>query len=492
MNAAAIKVSIVILISRVFGYFRDMCVAAFIGAGPISDAMMAAFKLTNLFRSIFSEGAMSSALIPTLSQSIKSHGERYTRVVTYHIFSMLLLILSIFTLFIFYQMENFIYITNPGFKHNSEIFNLAVELAYIMFPYLILISAAAFYGSILQIKGVFTPYAFTSIIMNITIICVLYMSNLSSVHSFAYGLILSGVLELIWMIFFAHKYNAKLLIRKPVFSKYFRLTLKRILPGIFASSMTQISVWCDMIILSFFSGGISYLYFADRIIQLPLAIFSTAISIILLPLLSKNSEMKDITLNKSLRFTLCFILPSASGIFMLSEEIVSVLFVRGAFNSEAASNTIVILKILCFALPFQAISKIYTSAIHSSGNLSITVKFSSVSLFFNILLSVILMKKLGFQCVAVATIFSSAIQAILLICYSYNKISEFKMSLQTIQDFIKYICGVCIMIYMITLLKNLFIHNDLIKLILCIVLGGICYSIILIILKVQIQKDFLK
>ena len=486
------RVSLVIFASRLSGYVRDMCVAAFIGAGPLGDALMAAFKLTNLFRAIFSEGAMSAALVPAISQSITTHGSNYARVVASHVFSTLLLVLILFTGFIFYQMENFILMTNPGFTTCPETFSLAVELSYIMFPYLTFISAAAFYGAILQTKKIFVPYAATSIILNTTLISTLYINDFfnlnSAVHAFAYGLFISGMCELSWMVFCSRRYNFRLYLRKPIMSRYVRTILKRILPGIFGAGMVQISVWCDMLILSFYIGGISYLYFADRIIQLPLAIFSTANSIVLLQSLSKGNttpDEKSTRFNRTFRVTLGLILPSAAGIFVIGREAIEVLFMRGAFSPEAATNTGIILQILSLALPFQAMSKIYYAAINATGNTSTPVKFSAISLSINVGLSLILMKFIGFKCVAVGTVVSSAAQFIMLMIYS-EKHCE-KLTYETKIDLLKISVSSSIMMVMLYNFKGDSI--SLVELFSCILGGVISYGCILLLTREQLVVD---
>ena len=491
------NVSFIILISRLSGYIRDMCVAAFIGAGPLGDALMAAFKLTNLFRAIFSEGAMNAALVPAISQSITTHGSNYARVVASHVFSTLLIILILFTGFIFYQMENFIMITNPGFISNTYIFHLTIELSYIMFPYLTFISAAAFYGAILQTKKVFVPYAATSIILNTTLITLLYINNsfiaYSSVHIFAYGLLTSGILELSWMIWCSRKYNAQLYLRRPIMSRYVKIILKRILPGIFGAGIIQISVWCDMLILSFYTGGISYLYFADRIVQLPLAIFSTSQAIVLLQSLSKPdtiSNKKYIIFNRTLRTMLGFIIPSAAGIFIISEEVIQVLFMRGAFNNEATTHTSTILQILSIALPFQAISKLYCTAINATGNTSTPVKFSFISLLLNVGLSLMLMSFIEFKSVAVATIISSVCQTIMLILYSEKQSNNCNLSYETKKDILKYIVASIIMTIVLYYFKSS--NVSLIELFKYVILGIISYSISLFIMRAEFINDLLQ
>ncbi len=490
------RISLVILISRFSGYVRDICVAAFIGASPVGDALMAAFKLTNLFRAIFSEGAMSAALVPAISQSIATHGSNYTRVIASHVFSTLLLVLILFTVVIFYQMENFILVTNPGFTRCPETFSLAVELAYIMFPYLTFISASAFYGAVLQTKKIFIPYAGTSIILNSVLISSLYINDFfnlnAAVYAFAYGLFISGICELSWMIFCSKKYNSKLYLRKPIMSRYVRIILKRILPGIFGAGIVQISVWCDMLILSFYVGGISYLYFADRIIQLPLAIFSTANSIVLLQSLSKagtTQDEKNTRFNKTFRITLGFILPSAAGIFLMDKEAIEILFMRGAFTIEAATKTGIILQILSIALPFQAISKLYYAAINATGNTSTPVRLSLISLLINISLSLILMSSMEFRCVAIATVISSAAQFTMLMLYCEFRYTSSKLSSETKKDIIKCFVSSIVMIIVLSNLKST--NISLIALFSYVVSGAISYIAVLFLLKAKLLADLL-
>lgn len=491
------KVSMVILVSRMTGFVRDICIATFIGAGPLNDAFLAAFKLANLFRAIFSEGAMNSAIVPTISHSLASHGEKYTRLVKCHVLTMLIITLMLLTLFVFYYMEFVILITNYGFANNPTIFNLAVDLAYIIFPYLTFISISAFYGSILQIKGIFVPFAATSIIMNSVLISSFYFCITlgdfctSQVHALSYSVLISGILEMLWMISWAYKYNVKLHIRKPMLSKYSKRIFKRFLPAIFSSGMVQISVWCDMIILSCFSGGISYLYFADRIIQLPLAIFSTASAMTLLPLLSKVSSdkaLKNAAFNKALRTILCFIIPAAIGLFLISDEIITSFFRRGKFTHEAATNTALMLKILCFALPSQGICKIYNAVLYSIGNTKTPMYISVVNLVINISISFLLKDHVGYICVAIAAIFSNATQLLLLLlsCKEITKIST-----ETKKDFLKYIVGMVVMAVAVIVMKGLLIHkSNSIKIISLMLCGGFSYIVILATLRVKILQDF--
>lgn len=487
----SLKVAITIFCSRISGFVRDMCLAAFVGAGPLNDAFLAAFKLTNIFRSIFGEGAMNSAVVPAISQSMKSHGERYTRVIKFHVLTILLLSLVAFTILVFYGMESIILITNPGFANNHTIFELAVDLAYINFPYLTFISLAAFYGAVLHTKGIFVPYAATPLILNFVMIGFSYLCFLNScssqVHALSYSVIVAGILELLWMVFFARRYGIHLRLRKPIMSRYVKKILMRILPGIIGSGMVQISVWCDMIILSFFSGGISYLYFADRVLQLPLAIFGTAAATVLLPLLSRvDDASRHEAFNKAFRSTACLIIPSAVGLSLTSEEVVILLFNRGAFTLEAAEKTSLILRILCLALPCQALSKIYTAALHSRGEMKKPMYFAFCSLVVNLSMSFLLMKNFGYTCVAIASVLSSAAQLLLLARSCGESLSS-----ESRKDIMNYLMSSVLMGLVILCLKlALKGKSNFMQVFLFILCGGLTYIVFLTTRRVKILKDF--
>ena len=183
------KVSMVILISRMTGFVRDICIATFIGAGPLNDAFLAAFKLANLFRAIFSEGAMNSAIVPTISHSLESHGVKYTKLLKCHVLTILVITLILLTVFVFYYMEFVILVTNYGFANNPTIFNLAVDLAYIIFPYLTFISVSAFYGSISMVA-----FCSTISILIINCIVIYIIPTLINVYLAITTLMISNIL----------------------------------------------------------------------------------------------------------------------------------------------------------------------------------------------------------------------------------------------------------------------------------------------------------
>jgi putative peptidoglycan lipid II flippase len=426
------KVSFMILLSRLLGLVRDLFMAAFLGASPVNDAFLAAFKFTNLFRSIFAEGAMNLALLPTINQAKISHGENYLKVLKAHLLALLLLVLTTFTIIILTAVEPILSLTNPGF--NQSLLSLAIKLTYITFPYLTLVSVASFYGALLQNKGYFLPYSCNSIIMNIVLILACYL-NFSSepVYSLAYGVLISGFLELFWIIFAAARRGIKIKPRFPIVSIYTRKALKTFIPGVVTAGIFQISLWCDLIILSYYPGGMSYLYFADRFIQLPLALFGTAASIVLLPVLSANNNKPKELFEQTFLITFILILPSAIGLFLLSKEILTFFLYRGAFTEEAVLKTSALLKLLAIAVPFQSLGKILATRINATGNTKNTMFVSIGSLIINVVTSLSLMQKYGYLSVGYGTIISSISYFLFLsaplLNFSQNNLKELLKSL---------------------------------------------------------------
>ncbi len=509
MYRSTLLVTITIFISRITGYIRDAVMAAFIGTGPLNDAFIAAFKLTNLFRSLFAEGALSASFVPILSRVISSHGKKYATVIACHIFSILLIALSVFTILILYNMSKIISITNPGFSTNNEILELAIDLACITFPYLILISIAAFYGAVMQSHGFFIPYAATSIILNVVLISCPLMQKLLShnfstaAHPLAYGVVVSGVLEVLWMIYFAWKYDIKIHIRKPIITKHVRNLSQRIIPSLIGSGVTQISVWCDMVILSFFTGGMSYLYFADRIIQLPLALFSTASSITLLPFLSKkhsDSTIKTRAFNKTIRIVLSLTIASTIGIFLITREIITVLFKRGAFDEVSVQGTCITLKMLCVGLPAYAMIKIYVAVFHAHGETSTPVKIASISLIVNLICSVIFIQFFNHAGVALAASVAAWCNLILLVSKwkkSAQKLhgADIFIEQNTYIDIVKYFCAGTVIWVIISILKEVLANCNLHIVTVCtiyIVTSAIAYCLTLVFIRAKIIKDIFR
>ncbi len=334
------------IISRLLGYIRDILIAIFLGTGLLADAFFVAFRIPNTFRRLFSEGTFNAAFIPSYS-SEKIKGKKKSNKFTKEVFNLLFLFLLILVLVVQIFMPLFVSLIAPGFIDDKEKMSLAISLTRITFPFLMFISLASFFSAILNSHNKFAEAAAAPIILNFVLIIILIFSKSLKdeiVYFLAFGVTLAGLLQLIFLYFFVKKFF------KPVFDIQFKISgrvkifFKKLLPSIFSSGVTQINILVGTIIASFQASAVSYLYYADRIYQINLAIAGIAISVVLLPQLSKYTNQKnkkkiELIQNKALELSLFLSLPASIALLIASEEIISALFGYGQFNENSVINS---------------------------------------------------------------------------------------------------------------------------------------------------------
>ncbi len=344
--ASASIFSFFTLISRVLGYLRDILIAIFLGASVFADAFFVAFRLPNTFRRLFAEGTFNAAFIPSYT-SAKLKNKKKGKIFADEILSLLVIIL----LFIVTIAEIFtpylVYIIAPGFLVDDTKFNLAVELTRITFPFLLFVSLSSFFSGILNSNNKFAAAAATPIILNIVLIISIltsYYQNLNIAKQLSYGVTVAGIMQLIFLIYFALDFY------KPYIKFNFKITskvkffFKKLLPSIFSSGVTQINILVGTIIASFQSGAVSYLYYADRIYQINLAIAGIAVGTVSLPVLAKAFQSKNYLKvsniqNRSIEISLLFSIPASIGLIIASEEIINGLFGYGSFSQKDVEMT---------------------------------------------------------------------------------------------------------------------------------------------------------
>ena len=320
-------VSFYTLLSRILGFVRDILIARFLGSTVTSDAFFVAFRIPNFFRRVLAEGAYSAALVPVFSGIvIDSKDDHKAADFVENTMSLLLFVTVSLTIIFFFGMPYIIQILAPGFSVNSEAFDLAVYFGKIIFPYLIFISLAAHFTSILNVHEKFAVGAFAPAILNISFILSLFIITpyvSSAGHALSIGVLIGGIGQFLFLYRSTlHFYKPKIIFPKlnEKLRKFFRLFF----PGVIGSGVIQLNIIIGTIIASFLPiGAISHLYYADRLNQLPLAIFGIALGIVLLPSLSKAIKSNDNELttklqNRSLEFALLISIPSAIGLYVLS------------------------------------------------------------------------------------------------------------------------------------------------------------------------------
>ena len=424
------------LISRVLGYFRDILIATFLGASIYADAYFVAFRLPNTFRRLFAEGVFNAAFIPSYSAEntiSKTEGKKFADDV--------LNLLAIVLLGIIFVVEIFtpviVYLIAPGFYEDTEKFNTAVELTRITFPFLFFVSLSSLFSGILNSNNKFAAAAAAPIILNIFLILSLFISYFFKFNfelNLSYAVTLAGVFQLIFLIFFTKNYYKPSINFKIKINSKITFFLKKLLPSIFSSGVTQINILVGTIIASFEAGAVSYLYYADRIYQINLAIAGIAIGTVALPELSK--------------------------------KITSALFGYGSFLEIDVILTAKALKYFGFGVPAFALIKVLSNFFFARNNTKTPFYISVFSVFLNILISVIYFKDLGFIIIPIATSIATwcavIIYLILLLKLKYlNTSSSFYI------NFLKTIISTAIMSLLLYFLINFFedklIYNNYYK-----------------------------
>ena len=402
------------VISRILGYFRDILIATFLGASIFADAFFVAFRLPNTFRRLFSEGTFNAAFIPSYTSaklSSTNQGKNFAD----DILSLLILILLFLVTLVEIFTPFFVYIIAPGFIDNGIKFELAVELTRITFPFLLFVSLSSFFSGILNSNNKFAAAAAAPIILNIVLICSLIISfyyELNYSKQLSYGVTLAGILQLVFLIFFTKKFY------KPNFSFYFKITkkvkifFKKLLPSVLSSGVTQINILIGTIIASFQAGAVSYLYYADRVYQINLAIAGIAIGTVSLPVLSKAFRLKNTNKvsniqNKSFELSLLFSIPASFGLVIASEEIISGLFGYGSFSKIDVQMTASALKYFGYGVPAFALIKVLSNFFFARDNTKTPFYISIFIVAINILVSLSLFSRIGFLIIPIATSLST-------------------------------------------------------------------------------------
>jgi len=416
------------LISRLTGYLRDILIAIFLGAGPIADAFFVAFRFPNTFRRLFSEGTFNAAFVPSYSSELNK-SKKSAELFANNIFNILFLSLLVIVLVIEIFMPLFVKLIAPGFIEDSEKLQIAINLTRLTFPFLLFVSLSSFFSAILNSHNKFAAASATPIILNIILILVLLFGKYLSdqlVYYLSFAVTCAGLIQLIFLIFFVKNYFIPKISFKFKNNKKISLFFKKLFPSIFSSGVTQINILVGTIIASFQANAVSYLYYADRIYQINLAIAGIAIGTVLLPSLSKyinskNNTKIDFIQNKSLELSLFLSLPAAAALLIASEEITSALFGYGSFDINSVIKSAQALFYFALGLPAFALIKVFSSFLFARHNTKTPFHFSILSVLLNIFISVYFFNKIGFIIIPIATTISSWFNTLLLLFYLLSK-----------------------------------------------------------------------
>ena len=327
------------LISRITGFLRDVVLANVLGAGVISDAFFVAFKLPNFFRSLFGEGAFTTAFVPMFSQKLavgeKQNGLRFAA----KAISVLAFFLVLFIILMEIFMPAVVIALAPGFAENGGKVALAVDLSRITFPFLLFVSIVSFQSGILNSFGRFAAPASSPIILNLIMAASAFMFapfGITPAYGIAIGVTVAGFLEVLWLAYFLRREGVfirpQLSISQNIKDPEIKTLFRRIAPGMVGAGVYQINMFVDTVLVSLVgTGAISWLYYANRLQQLPLGVVGAAIGVALLPILSKQLKTNNLeearhTQDKAVEYGVLLSLPAAVMLVILAEPIINVLF----------------------------------------------------------------------------------------------------------------------------------------------------------------------
>lgn len=417
------------MISRVLGFVRDALMAALLGAGPVADAFFVALRFPNLFRSLFAEGAFSAAFVPMFVGTLTTDGRAKAIAFAEQVLAVLMVALLVFILLVEIFMPAFIILLAPGFV-GTEAFRLAVEFSRLTFPYLLFISLTALQGGILNAFGRFAAPAATPILLNLSLITALlgtgpFMPTMG--HALAWGVVIGGIIQFLWLLQSCGREGVWLRLPWPRFTPDVRRMLLRAMPVAFGAGVYQVNVLAGTVLASLLPvGSVSYLFYADRLNQLPYGIIGVAVSTALLPLLARQVRSGDedaalASQNRALEFAFFFMLPAAAALMVLATPIIDVLFRRGAFGHVEVRETAKALIAFASGLPALMLVKSLTPGFYAREDTRTPVKIAVASALLNVAMAALLMLPLLHVGIALAASLANWLNALLLAVVLYRR-----------------------------------------------------------------------
>jgi len=424
MTKAAGVVGAATLVSRILGFVRDVIVAWFFGAGLAADAFFVAFRIPNLLRRLFAEGSLTISFIPVFTEYLSRNGREEAFRLARSAFLLLSIVLAAVAVVGILLSPTIIRVIAPGFFSSPEKVDLTVLLTRIMFPYIFFIGLVALCMGILNALGHFAAPAFAPVLLNLAMISavLLLSSHLEKpAVALAIGVVVGGSLQLGLQIPFMIRKGFRPALRGPLYHPGIKRIAVLMTPAVFGAAVYQINIFVGTLLASLLpEGSVSYLYYADRLVQFPLGVFGIALATAILPSLSRQAVLNDMEgLRSSFAYALKMVffitIPAMTGLIVLKEPIVRLLFQRGAF--DAATTRFTTEALFYYALGLCAFSgvRIVVSTFYAIQDTKTPVKIAVVSLLVNIVLSISLMGPLRHGGLALATSLAAVVNLILLI-----------------------------------------------------------------------------
>lgn len=410
--------------SRTLGLVRDLLMARYLGAGMASDAFFIAFKLPNFFRRLFAEGAFSAGFVPIFSRAlgkeITPESQAEAEAFASRALAWLLPALALMLIVMELMMVQVMFALTGGFAEeggNPEKFDLVVELGRYTFPYLLLVSLVSFFSSMLNAVGKFTAAALAPVLLNTIMILTLVSAgetSMETAQALAVAVSVAGIVQLVWVYVAAKKTGLSVQFLKPRLTDDVRELLRVMAPVAIGAGIMQINLLMDVVIAARLlpEGSVSWLFYADRLSQLPLGVIGIAAGTVLLPSISRLLAGGDEAgaanqQNRALEFTMLLTLPAAAALAVISEPIIATLFERSAFGATDTKAASIALVAYAVGLPAYVVQKALTPAYFARQDTKTPVVFATIAMVANLILNLILIQFLAHVGLALATAISA-------------------------------------------------------------------------------------
>jgi len=416
-------VSSMTLLSRILGFVRDVVIARMFGAGLATDAFFVAFRIPNLLRRLFAEGAFSQAFVPILAEYRNRRGDADTRLLVDHVAAALALALFVVTLIGVVAAPLLIYVSAPGFAASPEKFELTVDLLRITFPYILFISLVSLAGGILNTYGRFSVPAFTPVLLNLSFIGFALFAAPHfdpPVKALAWAVFSGGVLQLAFQLPFLARIRMLPRITLDLRHEGVGRVARQMVPALFGVSVAQVSLLINTIFASFLvTGSVSWLYYADRLMEFPTGLLGVALGTVLLPSLSKHyaeraAEEYSALLDWGLRLTLLLALPAAAALALLAVPLTATLFHYGAFSAADVLATRAAVIAYSVGLIGLILVKVLAPGFYAQQDIRTPVRIAVVTLVSTQIMNLILIWPLKHVGLALAIALGACLNAVLL------------------------------------------------------------------------------
>lgn len=494
-------ISLATATSRVLGFIRDILFARLFGTNIFAQAFVVAFRLPNMLRDMIGEGATDAALVPILSEYQHTRTqEEYWEVARVILNLMLTVLVTLSAIGVIFA-PIFVRVMAPGFLADPEKFNVTVSLTRMMFPYILLVGIVAYAKGVLNSFHYFTTPAFSPVVLNVTmILALLVLCPLIGVKGMVLGVLLGGVLEVVIQL-------PPLKARGFRIEKTFRLVHpiatrigKLLMPRALGSAVYQLSVLVDTVLASLAgvvgAGGVAALYYSNRLVQLPLAVFGVALATAALPRMSKEVAANDLeklraTISFSLRTVFTIMVPAAAGLMVLADPLVRILFQRGEFTAYSTAITANALFFYTFGLFAYAGIKILVSAYYSMGDTRTPVKTASLALMVNLILNLILMWPLKIGGLALATSIAATTNLVMLYTALSKRVGD--IGAKSMLPFLgRVFSATAVMAVFLSVARGIFLNGEMLSgarefaaLIVMVFAGGMTYLVAAYVLGVE-------